>query len=122
MSRELESVQRLAIGLFWSGLSNLITIPDCSLLLHSTRSTLGYPQWLTESERTTTHGGEKKGLLLSFGKIRSRGYHSFLEVRLVGFDFKLIALGVIYNLSHPLPGQFHYCFNQRGVLWDIHNG
>ena len=28
VSRELESVQRLAIGLFWSGLSNLITIPD----------------------------------------------------------------------------------------------
>ena len=27
MSRELESEQRLVIGLFWSGLSNLITIP-----------------------------------------------------------------------------------------------
>ena len=34
----------------------------------------------------------------------------------------IIALGVIYNFSHPLPGQFHYCFTPRGVLWDIHNG
>ena len=61
-------------------------------------------------------------LLLSFGKIKSRGYRSFLEVKLVGFDLNLIALGVIYNFPHPLPGQFHYCFTQRGVLWDIHNG
>ena len=54
--------------------------------------------------------------------MKSRGYHAFLEVKLVGFDLNLIALGVIYNFSHPLPGQFHYCFTQRGVLWDIHNG
>ena len=46
------------------------------------------------------------GLLLSFGKIKSRGYHAFLELKLVGFDLNLIALGVIYNFSHPLPGQF----------------
>ena len=58
----------------------------------------------------------------SFGKIKSRGYHAFLEVKLVGCDLNLIALGVIYNFPHPLPGQFHYCFTQRGVLWDIHNG
>ena len=62
------------------------------------------------------------GLLLSFGEIKSRGCLAFLEVKLVGFDLNLIALGVIYNFSHPLPGQFHYCFTQRGVLWDIHNG
>ena len=62
------------------------------------------------------------GLLLSFGKIKSRGYHAFLEVKLVGFDLNLIALGVIYNFPHPLPGQFHYCFTQCGVLWDIYNG
>ena len=30
----------------------------------------------------------------------------FLEAKLVGFDLNLIALGVIYNFSHPLPGQF----------------
>ena len=62
------------------------------------------------------------GLLLPFGKIKSRGYHAFLKIKLVGFDLNLIALGVICNFSHPLPGQFHYCFTQRGVLWDIHNG
>ena len=62
------------------------------------------------------------GLLLSFGKIKSGGYHAFLEVKLVGFDLNLIALGVICNFSHPLPGQFHYCFTQRGVLWDVRNG
>ena len=61
-------------------------------------------------------------LLLSFGKIKNRGYRAFLEIKLVCFDLKLIALGVIYNFSHPLPGQFHYCFTQRGVLCDIHNG
>ena len=62
------------------------------------------------------------GLLLSFGKIKSTVYHAFLEVILVGFNLNLIAFGVIYNFSHPLPGQFHYCFTQRGVLWDTHNG
>ena len=41
---------------------------------------------------------------------------------MVGFDLNLIALGVIYNFSHPLPGQFHYCFTQRRVLWDTHSG
>ena len=46
----------------------------------------------------------------------------FLEAKLVGIDLNLIALGVIYNFPHPLLGQFHYCFTQRGVLWDIHNG
>ena len=46
------------------------------------------------------------GLLLSFSKTKSRGYHSFLEVKLVGFDLNLIALGVICNFSHPLPSQF----------------
>ena len=45
-------------------------------------------------------------------KIKSRGYHAFLEVKLVGFDLNLIALGIIYNFSHPLPGQFHYRFTQ----------
>ena len=30
----------------------------------------------------------------------------YLEVKLVGFDLNLIALGVIYNFSHPFPGQF----------------
>ena len=62
------------------------------------------------------------GLLLSFGNIKSRGYHTFLEVNFVGFNLNLIALGIIYNFSNPLSGQFHYCFTQRGVLWDIHNG
>ena len=33
------------------------------------------------------------GALLSFGKIKSRGYQAFLEVKLVGFDLNLIALG-----------------------------
>ena len=36
---------------------------------------------------------------------------------LVGFDLNLITFGVIYNFSHPLPCQFHYCFPQRGVLY-----
>ena len=27
---------------------------------------------------------------------------------MVGFDLNLIALGVIYNFPHPLPGQFHF--------------
>ena len=62
------------------------------------------------------------GLLLSFGKIKSIDCHAFLEIKLVGFDLNLVALGVIYNFLHPLPGQFHYSFTQRGVLWDIHNG
>ena len=61
-------------------------------------------------------------LITFIGKIKSRGYHAFLEVKLVVFDLNLIALGVIYNFSYPLPGQFHYCFTQRGVLWDFHNG
>ena len=30
----------------------------------------------------------------------------YLEVKLVGFNLNLITLGVIYNFSHPLPGQF----------------
>ena len=48
----------------------------------------------------------------------------FLEVKLVGFDFNLLLnrFGGYLQFSHPLPGQFHYCFTQRGVLWDIHNG
>ena len=29
-------------------------------------------------------------------------------------------MGVIYNFCHPLLGQFHYCFTQRGELWDIY--
>ena len=63
------------------------------------------------------------GLLLLFGKTKSRGYHAFLKVKLVGLDLNFIALGVLYNFSHPLPGQFHYCFTQHGVLLlDIHNG
>ena len=53
---------------------------------------------------------------------RTVSSNAFLEVKLVGFDLNLIALEVIYNFTHPLPGQFHYCFTQRGVLWDIHNG
>ena len=35
MSRERKLVQRLVNGLFWSRLSNLITIPDCLLLFRS---------------------------------------------------------------------------------------
>ena len=54
--------------------------------------------------------------------MKSRGYQAFLEVILVGFDLNLITSGVINNFSQPLPGQFHYCFTLRGVLWDILNG
>ena len=54
------------------------------------------------------------GLLLSFGKIKRRGYHAFLEVKLVGLDLNVIALGVIYNFSHPLPGQFHSTWSTLG--------
>ena len=36
MSRELESEQRLVLGLFWSRLSNLITISDCQFKLSGT--------------------------------------------------------------------------------------
>ena len=53
--------------------------------------------------------------------IKGRGYRAFLKVILLCFDLNLITSGVTYNFSHPLPGQF-YCFTQRGVLWDIHNG
>ena len=45
-------------------------------------------------------------LLRSFGKIKCRGYHAFLEVKLVGSDLNLIALGgggVIYIFPHPSP-------------------
>ena len=41
------------------------------------------------------------GLLISFDKMKSRGYHAFLEVKLVGFDLNLIALG-LFTIS-PIP-------------------
>ena len=61
-------------------------------------------------------------LLRSFGKIKCRGYHAFLEVKLVGYDLNLIALGGLFTFFPIPPGHFHYCFTQGGVLWDIQNG
>ena len=41
----------------------------------------------------------------------------FVEVKLVGSDLNLIALGFFYNLFHSLPGQFH----QSGMVIKFDN-
>ena len=58
------------------------------------------------------------GFLLPFGKKKSWCNHGILVFFV--FDVNLIAFGVLYNFSHPLPGEFHNCLTQRGVRWDIH--
>ena len=44
------------------------------------------------------------GFLLPFGKKKSWCNHAIL---VFVFDVNLIAFGVLYNFSHPLPGEFH---------------
>ena len=50
-------------------------------------------------------------LLRSFGKIKCRGYHAFLEVKLVGSDLNLIALGGLFTFFPIPPRSFSPLFH-----------